>query len=169
MSIKLHYALPTQKCSCCGEEKPISEFYTQSTTGLPTKQCKVCTNVKRSCQRNKRKTSKFVAKERQRAMSKDINYTLSDWTESMIYFGGACAYCGQVQGRTKESQLDRDHVIPHSLGGKTEKHNIIPACKKCNRGRQNKEWKTWFRAQPFHTVEREKKIEKWIEKLGYNV
>ena len=33
--IKLHYELPRHTCSCCGKEKPVTEFYTQSITGLP--------------------------------------------------------------------------------------------------------------------------------------
>lgn len=168
-NVKLEYKLPTQVCSCCGKEKPISEFYTQSITGLPTKQCKECINIKRACVREKRKISKFAAKERQRSLGGPVEYTVEDWKATMLHFSGCCAYCGKPQGRAKSDRLDRDHVIPCSKGGKTERHNIVPACTKCNRGRGNKDWKPWFREQPFYSEEREKNIDEWIADLDYNV
>lgn len=167
--IRLHYTPPKYTCSCCGEEKPATEFYTQSTTGLPTKQCKECINIKRACQRDKRKVSKFVAKERQRACGEEVTYTVDDWKATMVYFKGCCAYCGKPQGRAKTDRLDKDHVIAFSKGGKTERHNIVPACKKCNRGRGNREWRTWYKSQDFYDTSREEKIDKWIEPLTYNV
>lgn len=167
--IKLHYEAPKYKCSCCGEEKEASEFYTQSITGLPTKQCKSCINIKRACQRDRRKVSKFAAKERQRAMGEEVNYSVEDWKATMLHFGGCCAYCGKPQGRAKADRLDKDHVIAFSKGGKTERHNIIPACRSCNRGRGNREWRAWFKSQEFYSVDREKKIDKWIAPLDYNV
>jgi 5-methylcytosine-specific restriction endonuclease McrA len=167
--IRLHYTPPKYVCSCCGEEKPATEFYTQSTTGLPTKQCKECINIKRACQRDKRKVSKFVAKERQRACGEEVTYTVDDWKATMVHFKGCCAYCGKPQGRAKADRLDKDHVIAFSKGGKTERHNIVPACKKCNRGRGNREWRTWYKSQDFYDTSREEKIDKWIEPLTYNV
>ena len=166
--VKLHYEPPRHTCSCCGKEKPVTEFYTQSITGLPTNQCKECINIKRACQRSRRKVSKFAAKERQR-QCEDVTYTVADWQATMLHFGGRCAYCGKPQGRAKADQLDKDHVIACSKGGKTERHNIIPACRKCNRGRGNKDWKEWFRAQDFYSVEQEKLIDSWIADLDYNV
>lgn len=167
--IKLHYEVPKHTCSCCGQEKPVTEFYTQSITGLPTKQCKECINIKRACQRDRRKVSKFAAKERQRALGEEVNYTVEDWKATMLFFGGRCAYCGTPQGRAKADRLDKDHVIAFSKGGKTERHNIIPACRKCNRGRGNRDWREWYASQPFYEQSREEKIDKWIEPLAYNV
>lgn len=167
--IKLHYTPPQYTCSCCGQSKPASEFYTQSITGLPTKQCKECINIKRACQRDRRKVSKFAAKERQRAMGEEVTYTVEDWKATMLHFGGRCAYCGVAQGRAKADRLDKDHVIAFSKGGKTERHNIIPACRKCNRGRGNREWRSWYREQDFYSADNEKKIDEWIEPLEYNV
>lgn len=167
--VKLHYTPPVYTCSCCGQNKPATEFYTQSITGLPTKQCKECINIKRACQRDKRRVSKFAAKERQRAMGEEVVYTVEDWKATMLFFGGRCAYCGMQQGRAKDAKLDKDHVIAFSKGGKTERHNIIPACRKCNRGRGNRDWKEWYREQEFYSVDNEKKIDEWISELEYNV
>ena len=167
--VRLHFDPPKYKCTCCGEEKPLSEFYTQSVTGLPTKQCKSCINIKRGCQRDRRRVSKFAAKERQREMDVTVEYTVEDWQATMLHFKGACAYCGKPQGRAKSERLDKDHVIAYSMGGKTERHNIIPACRKCNRGRGNQEWQTWFKKQEFYDKGREKAIEDWVAGATKNV
>jgi 5-methylcytosine-specific restriction endonuclease McrA len=41
-----------------------------------------------------------------------------------------CQYCGQ---RPPRSQLNLDHVIPRSLGGKTSWENVVCSCVECNR------------------------------------
>lgn len=161
MATKLTYKPKMQRCSCCGEEKPLSEFYTQAYTGIPTQQCKTCINVKRSVQRHKDRHSKFISKEKQRSMQ-SVDYSLSDWRDSMLHFGGRCAYCGAPEGRAKASKFDREHFVPLSRGGETLRHNIGPACRACNRGRGNKKIADWYRDQPFWTQERENKIIQWI-------
>jgi len=157
------FKIPTKICSCCGIEKPISEFYREAYTDLVANQCKVCIGVKRKVDRAKARHGKFVSTERRRAMDWELEYPLADWKAAMLHFGGACAYCGTVEGRAKDKKMDRDHLKPMSKGGKTEKHNIVPACKACNRGRGNKDWIEWFRKQPFYTVEREERIKRWEE------
>lgn len=42
---------------------------------------------------------------------------------------GICHYCGK---KVSPSELTMDHIIPISRGGKSEKHNLVPACKECN-------------------------------------
>ena len=150
-----------QTCTCCGQEKPIDAFYTQSITGLPTGQCKVCINVKRSVVRHKAKHGKFLSKERQRALE-EPNYTLDDWRDAVIHFAGECPICGRKEGRSKKSKFDRDHLVPISKGGKTVRNNVVPCCAACNRSRGNKEIFEWFRQQPTWTQEREDKIRAWM-------
>ena len=41
-----------------------------------------------------------------------------------------CQYCGEKPHR---SQLNLDHVIPRSLGGKTSWENVVCSCVDCNR------------------------------------
>jgi 5-methylcytosine-specific restriction endonuclease McrA len=41
-----------------------------------------------------------------------------------------CQYCGERPGR---SQLNLDHVIPRSLGGRTSWENVVCSCVGCNR------------------------------------
>ncbi len=42
---------------------------------------------------------------------------------------GRCYYCGR---RFKPSELTMDHLIPLVRGGRSEKPNLVPACKECN-------------------------------------
>lgn len=154
--------VPEKTCIECGKTKPISEFYRQSYTGRVGNQCKVCINVKRSVQRHKDKHGKFISKEKRRNMVDSVDYTLKDWEDAMLHFGGRCPFCGVKEGRAKKERFDRDHVVAISRGGKTVRNNVIPCCPKCNRGRGNKDWKEWFRQQSTWSQEREDKIEEWI-------
>lgn len=150
-----------QTCTCCGKSKPLTEFYKQSVTGLPTTQCKVCINVKKSVVRNKSKHGKFISKERIRGME-EPDYTLQDWADAMIHFSGECPICGVKEGRAKKTKFDRDHIVALSRGGKTTRTNIMPCCPKCNRGRGNRDILEWFRQQPTWSREREMKIRAWM-------
>ena len=42
---------------------------------------------------------------------------------------GACHYCG---GKFDREQLNMDHIVPISRGGKSVKGNVVLSCKKCN-------------------------------------
>ena len=160
-SIRLHYEEPVRTCSCCGAAKPLSAFYMQAYTGLPTNQCKECISIKRRVERQRARTGKFVSKERQRNCE-DVTYTNQDWQAAMLHFRGLCCYCGSPEGRTKDSRFDKEHFVPLSRGGHTVRSNIGPACRKCNRGRGNQKLFQWFRKQEFWDNDREQAVVKWI-------
>jgi len=42
---------------------------------------------------------------------------------------GLCHYCGE---QFHPRDLTMDHVIPLSRGGRSDRNNIVPACKECN-------------------------------------
>lgn len=45
-----------------------------------------------------------------------------------------CHYCGKdLDAKT----ATMDHIIPISLGGKSTKGNVVPACKDCNTKKKN--------------------------------
>jgi HNH endonuclease len=46
-----------------------------------------------------------------------------------------CAYCG---GRFKRSELDCEHVVPLSKGGRNNWMNLVTACKRCNHHKRNR-------------------------------
>lgn len=53
----------------------------------------------------------------------------------LIRDGHACQYCGK---KMTLDELTFDHVIPRSLGGKTNFDNIVSACVPCNARKANK-------------------------------
>lgn len=63
-----------------------------------------------------------------------------------------CAYCGAA------GDLHIEHVVPISKGGPHAIGNIIPACKDCNFRKRDHEAESWYRAQPFFTEARWRKI-----------
>lgn len=70
-------------------------------------------------------------------------------------WGSECAYCGKPA-------RSLDHVVPRHKGGLTVIENLIPACLSCNGNKGAENWITWYRAQPFYTVDREATIWLWI-------
>jgi 5-methylcytosine-specific restriction endonuclease McrA len=67
----------------------------------------------------------------------------------------ACAYCSE--------QADTlDHVLPRSRGGLTVAENLVPACRRCNGAKSSADWREWFRAQAWHCIQREGRIDGWL-------
>lgn len=73
-------------------------------------------------------------------------------------FSFRCAYCG------RRAKLTQDHVRPLDRGGRHAIPNIIPACQPCNSSHGNRPWRSWFRAQPFYSKQREQRIEQALRK-----
>lgn len=83
--------------------------------------------------------------------------TEEQWNTTMKEFGGCCAYCGT------DKNITRDHIVPLSKGGGYTKTNIIPCCASCNSKKNNKEFREWYKAQPFYRADRLEKIERIME------
>ncbi len=64
----------------------------------------------------------------------DGDLSLELWTEIMRVFKKRCAYCGQ-----KPEAINIEHVIPVMLCGKTDANNIVPACRRCNKAKGNRD------------------------------
>jgi len=73
-----------------------------------------------------------TAFQRRRARQKQLPATLThdQWLEILQSYDHRCAYCGQ-----QFDKLTRDRIIPVVNGGGTTMHNIVPACRKCNRAK----------------------------------
>lgn len=60
-----------------------------------------------------------------------------------------CQYCGAALPSTK---LTFDHIIPKSVGGRTNWQNIVTCCKSCNQMKSDfmpEEVKMWPKQKPF--------------------
>lgn len=151
-----------RSCCFCGEVKPISEFARNGTDedGVPEYRhdCKVCYNIRRRENATKSTHSGFIAGQRRRG-EVHPELTHQEWKESVIFFGGECAYCGATP--RKGQRLTKDHLEPISKGGTTTEDNIVPACPHCNSSKGAEDFKDWFMKQEFFSQERLNRIFKW--------
>lgn len=151
-----------RRCSFCGEEKPIEAFpkngYFADGSQKYRDDCKTCYNIRRRENATKKRHTDFVGGMKRRGES-DLEYTHQQWKETVIFFGGECAYCGCTL--RKGERLTRDHLVPVSAGGQTTQANIVPACSRCNSSKQDEEWREWFMKQEFFSQERMNRIFKW--------
>lgn len=83
---------------------------------------------------------------------------MQDWKSVLEEFDYSCAYCGSKEG------LEQDHLIPFSDGGTTTIDNIVPACRRCNASKQNKDVIEWYKNQDFYDEEKCKHLRKRLRK-----
>ena len=70
-----------------------------------------------------------IAREKEKA--RDLR--ASQWWKNQLG-RGRCHYCG---AEVPPRQLTMDHVVPLARGGRTEKGNVVPACKDCNSAKRS--------------------------------
>ena len=77
-----------------------------------------------------------VSKQRTRAHNAGLPATLTlvEWLQTLIDFGGRCAYCSGPFD-------DLEHFIPVSQGGGTTAQNCVPACRYCNSSKDHPRYK----------------------------
>ncbi|HEY7526071.1 MAG TPA: HNH endonuclease [Candidatus Limnocylindria bacterium] len=84
------------------------------------------------------------ARRRQRRMARvSHDLTPGQWNALVMAWGG-CAYCGATG-----TPLQRDCVLPLSLGGRYTLANIVPACRSCNASKSNGEVTRWLRRRQY--------------------
>jgi 5-methylcytosine-specific restriction enzyme A len=69
---------------------------------------------------------------RERKIAKELKQS-SWWKKKRS--NGICHYC---QNKFPVEELTMDHLIPLIRGGKSNKQNLVPACKKCNSLKKHK-------------------------------
>ena len=67
-------------------------------------------------------------------------------------FDHRCAYCGA------SGDLHIEHLVPIARGGTHVLGNILPACQRCNFSKRDKDAEAWYRAQPWFSEVRWRKI-----------
>jgi 5-methylcytosine-specific restriction endonuclease McrA len=72
--------------------------------------------------------------------SKSINYRLRYLTLRRDHY--RCRACGRSPATHPGTQLQIDHIIPTSRGGKSTPSNLQSLCQTCNIGKSNLDWKT---------------------------
>ncbi|BAZ19394.1 HNH endonuclease (plasmid) [Kalymmatonema gypsitolerans NIES-4073] len=69
-------------------------------------------------------------------------------------FDECCAYCG----KSLNSVVTIDHVIPLSKSGNHTMQNLLPCCMSCNQSKNNSDMIDWYSERDFFTSERLIKI-----------
>jgi HNH endonuclease len=82
-----------------------------------------------------------------------------DWQETKAYFGNGCAYCGGGEA----DQMDHGVPINRAKLGEHRLGNIIPACKKCNTSKHQKD----YREHLGDDLDRIERIETYMASKGY--
>lgn len=134
---------------------------------LITKEKACETLVKIACEKNARKKiCDIVCKSE---LKKRDAISESQWNRCMDFFRdksgkSCCAYCG-----IQTKQLEKDHVIPFSKGGCASADNILPACKRCNTAKNDKNIYDWYTRSNVFSKYRMKKIVEYLKEVGGDV
>lgn len=67
-----------------------------------------------------------------------------------------CGYCG-------EDATSLDHIVPRFKSGSSNRHNLLPCCRKCNTNKGSEEMQSWFKKQPFFSFATLGRIEAWVK------
>ena len=104
-------------------------------------------------------------KHKRRSLKKGLLalYTAEQWAACIKYFNYTCCYCGEKR------ELQQDHFIPLSNNGEYTVNNVVPACWSCNSSKRAIDFFKWYPAQRFYSVQREKRILKYLNYGKYNL
>ena len=92
-----------------------------------------------------------------------ITLTELEWNQTLLFFGGKCAYCG-----TSEN-VGKDHFVPIAKGGKRALGNMIPCCCSCNARKSFVDFDKWYLSCEFYSKEREEKILRFVSEFYHHV
>ena len=81
---------------------------------------------------DKGKQARRNAKSIRRVREKTGKVSLEEWNNKLIEFNYCCAKC------VIKENLEQDHIVPLSKGGKHEINNIQPLCRSCNAKKSDK-------------------------------
>jgi 5-methylcytosine-specific restriction endonuclease McrA len=86
------------------------------------------------------RTSFRSGKRKARLRGAQGSHTFKQWMARVEFYGWHCLYCDKLLTRTT---LTKDHRIPISKGGTDFASNIVTACRSCNCGKGNRNYKPW--------------------------
>lgn len=91
-----------------------------------------CEYTKRWQQKNKEKVRHYVKMRQNRKKGAEGTFSFGEWESLLLKYNHRCLSCGS------SSDLQPDHVVPISRGGRNSIDNIQPLCGKCNRKKHTK-------------------------------
>ena len=84
---------------------------------------------------------------------------------------GCCAYCGKSKDHLGNPlEITLDHVVPRRWGGdRWARHNMVPACKKCNHNKGSaKDYLDWWHSTDYFCPKRAQKVAAWIQPCAHH-
>ena len=90
----------------------------------------------------------------------EVGLPPNEWKSVLEEFDYKCAYCGA------DEDLEQDHIISVKKGGLYTVGNIVPACRRCNASKGEKEVFEWFKLQDFYDENRCKTLRKYLRKTA---
>jgi hypothetical protein len=104
---------------------------------------------------------------REKRKDKIHEISKTEWINCKNYFNSGCGYCGKLEkdhfrkwkGEYRKSDLHKEHVDD---SGANDLSNCIPSCLNCNSSKWNHNFEIWYKKQPFFSIARMEKIEKWL-------
>jgi 5-methylcytosine-specific restriction endonuclease McrA len=81
-------------------------------------------------QRYRRNLTNRLYRQKKRDNGGDL--TADQWIEIMNLYDNRCLACGS------DEDITLDHIVPVSLGGKTDRDNVQPLCRSCNSSKWQK-------------------------------
>lgn len=145
-----------KKCSKCGQEKLLDEFYLRHSTGTAYgSQCKVCTREttrewhknNKDRVRERRKTNHWKLQRRRQHLAK-YGLTLETYANMLTEQSGVCAIC-------KTSDWGGTHKVPAIDHNHSTNQVRQLLCHSCNRGIG------WMREEPAFLREAANYLERW--------
>ena len=67
-----------------------------------------------------------------------------------------CAYCG-------DDATSLDHIVPKYKSGCSNRHNLVPACRRCNSNKASQPMEVWYREQEFFNEIRLDAVLNWVK------
>jgi 5-methylcytosine-specific restriction endonuclease McrA len=73
-----------------------------------------------------------------------------------------CGYCN-------EPATSLDHIVPRFRSGSSNRHNLIPACRRCNTNKASAKMEDWYQQQEFYNEVRLSRIKAWMTQEAIDI
>ena len=68
-----------------------------------------------------------------------------------------CGYCEDVA-------TSLDHIVPRFKSGSSNRHNLLPCCRRCNESKASSKMEDWYGKQDFFTQAKMDNIHAWMSR-----
>lgn len=73
-----------------------------------------------------------------------------------------CGYC-------EADATSLDHIVPRYRSGSSNRHNLMPCCRRCNTSKASSPMEQWYQNQEFFNQARLDRIKSWMSQDVINI